>query len=75
METIIVKNITKTHIFFDDLGIGIDPGSSIDFSELFLLYELKSSMDLALQIKAGNIVLNNGISDLTRTECREFFTL
>jgi hypothetical protein len=75
METVIVKNVTGLRIFFEDLGIGIDARSSRILSDLFPLYIIKSSMDFALQVKAENIILNNGIKDFTKLESKEFFTL
>ncbi len=75
MERVIVKNIINSELFIEDLGIGINVKSSIDFSELFALYELKSSKSLEKEVKARNIILNNGVRDFTKIESKEFFEL
>lgn len=70
--TIIVKNVTLSDIFIDDLGITIaasgSPGSSITLSDLYTTFEIVESTDLQSEVATGDIVINDGTDDLSVSE-------
>lgn len=73
METIIVKNLTSNDIILEDLGVTINANSYRNIGEIFLIYQLKCSNDLQLEIENNNIILNDGSKDLSKTQSLAFF--
>ena len=68
MPTVFVKNTTILDIIIEDLGI-IIPGSSImNFTETYEFFEITTSDDLKNQISNGNIIINDGIIDLSKDD-------
>ena len=66
MPIVFVKNTTILDIVLEDLGI-IIPGSSImNLTETFEFYEITSSDDLKNQISDGNVIINDGVVDLSK---------
>lgn len=75
MWTLVVKNNGGSSKLFDDLGISVPASGSIDFSNLFEFEQIVSSDDLRSAVASGgNIVVNNGSSDLNATDGVNFLT-
>jgi len=63
---LIAKNVSVSLQSFDDLdGIEIVASGAVDLSELFDPRTIAASSELRTAISAGDIILNDGVSDLT----------
>ena len=66
MWTVIVKNYGGSSVFFDDLGIAVPAASSLTLSDFFTYEEIADSDDLRTAVASGgNIVVNDGVTDLS----------
>ncbi len=65
MPTVIAKNTTTLDMILEDLGIIIPGSSIIDLTETYDFYEITSSKSLKTQISNGNIIINDGVQDLS----------
>jgi len=66
MATIIIKNNTLSEISVNDLnGLRIPLSSQVTASDLFLEPFVHKSQDLKTKVSAGDLVINNGTSDLS----------
>jgi len=66
-KTIILKNATTTEVKIGSLGL-IIAGSQMAYCEYEDILSLEDSTELPTLINAGTIVVNNGTSDLTKTD-------
>lgn len=73
METIIVKNLTDKDILLEDLGVMIKANYYRNIGDIFYLYQLKCSNDLRIEIENNNMIFNDGIKDLSKTQSLAFF--
>jgi len=75
MWTVIAKNEDSTAIItIDDLGISIGAGIQITLSDQFTYEELADSDDLRQYVEDGDIVINDGSSDLSSANGVKFLT-
>lgn len=65
MTTIIAKNVSGGDIFLDDLGIDLATDSTTELNLLFSIYLISESSDLRDSVSNGDIVINDGNSDLS----------
>lgn len=66
MATIIIaKNNTAGAIFIQDLGIEISGSGQRTLTSTFTKTEISTSIDLTSEVSAGNIIINDGTSDLS----------
>jgi hypothetical protein len=74
--TIIAKNVTVGNIEIQSLGITIAASDQINLtSQGFSLSEIDQASDLYSEVDSGNIVINDGTSDLSSTEGKDWITL
>lgn len=63
---VIAKNNTDSAITMNDLsGVTIDSTSQIILTDIFKFYDLSNSINLKTYVTNGNIIINNGTSDLS----------
>jgi len=76
MAIIIAKNVTAGEVFLEDMGIGVpaSPGQ-ITMSDLFDLNEISNSIDLQNAVSVGDLVINNGTTDLSITGGLKYISL
>lgn len=75
MWNLIVKNNGSSSKLFEDLGISVPASGSINFSDLFGFEQIVISDDLRSAVASGgNIVINDGSSDLNATDGVNFLT-
>lgn len=65
MTTVIAKNPGAVNVGIEELGIIVKAGEQRDLTELFSLDEVTSATDLKTAVTAGQIVINDGSSDLS----------
>jgi len=71
--TIIVKNQTASEIALPDLGNCKVPASGqFELTRVSTISEIYNSSDLITRIDAGDIVLNDGVADLSLADSKEF---
>jgi len=71
----ILKNLTGADVQIADLGEFVIPASNqVDTNLLFKDYEVLGSLDLKAQITANNVVINDGVSDLSPTNSLQYIT-
>ncbi len=75
MWIVIIKNVTKSSILVEDLGLPIDINKEINISEFFTYGQIVGSDDLRDLVKSGDLVLNNGTSDLSSSNGVKYLTL
>ena len=75
MWTLIVKNNGGSPITIEDLGITVPATSQITFSDQFEYEEIASSDDLRDEVNSGNLVVNDGSSDLSSANGVLYLTL
>ena len=68
MTIIIAKNNTSSAIPLDDLGIEIPGSGQRNLTDNFDKNEISASNDLDTQVSSGNIIINDGTSDLSITD-------
>jgi len=68
-KRIIAKNQTGGDLTLNDMGALIIPASSqLDLGVRFSFYDVTRSADLETEITSDNILINDGIQDLTKAE-------
>ena len=73
---VITKNITGSPITIKDLsGVTVDSTSQITLTDIFHFYTIASSINLKTYVTNGNIVINNGTSDLSIANGLEHITI
>jgi len=75
MWTLIIKNNGGSPITIEDLGITVPATSQITFSDQFDYEDIASSDDLRGEVNSGNLVVNDGSSDLTSPNGVLYLTL
>jgi len=75
MWTLIIKNNGGSPITIEDLGITVPASSQITFSDQFEYQEIASSDDLRDEVNSGNLVVNDGSSDLSSANGVLYLTL
>ncbi len=68
MITILAKNVTKKDIMIEKLGISIPSLTQIELvgiEGIFSIVKVISSKELKDIVAAGNIIINDGVSDLS----------
>jgi hypothetical protein len=75
MWALIIKNNTGSSIIVEDLGIPVPSAGQIDFSTQFTYDEIAGSDDLRTEVVAGNLVVNDGTSDLSSSEGEKYLKL
>lgn len=68
MITILAKNVTKKDIMIEELGISIPSLTQIELVGIegsFGIVKVISSKELKDIVAAGNIIINDGVSDLS----------
>lgn len=68
MITILAKNVTKKDIMIEELGISIPSLTQIELvgiEGIFSIVKVISSKELKDIVVAGNIIINDGVSDLS----------
>jgi hypothetical protein len=68
---IIAKNITINNVFIDDLGLDIAPLEQRSLDN-FTIAEVVNSDDLKQAIQDNKVILNNGVSDLSKEDSLSF---
>ena len=69
MSTIIIaKNTTGGDIDLNDLGLSLGPLEILDLTSLFTKSEVIESSDLTSHVENGNIIINDGVSDLSLSD-------
>lgn len=69
MATVIIaKNNGVQNVGVEDLGIVIPPSSQRNLTENFTVYEVQSSIDLKAKVTTGDLVINDGVDDLSIAE-------
>ena len=71
---IIVKNVTNSDKFVEDLGIGIKALEEVELSELFTFYQISCSKDIIFFVQNNELVINDGSRDLTFDEALKFLS-
>jgi hypothetical protein len=74
--TLILKNTTGSPISINDLGVYVPSNNQINVTQLFASNRSEpiQSIDLANQILAGNVVVNNGTSDLSAADAAKYLS-
>jgi len=67
MATVIVKNITGSSIFIEDLGIEVLGNDQLILSELFEFEDISGSNDLKDLVNNDTFIINDGTSDLSKS--------
>lgn len=75
MWQVIVKNNSASDIAIDDLGISIPANSNIDLSLQYSFDTIAGSDSLRDLVSAGQLVINNGTTDLSATDGVNFLKL
>jgi len=75
MWTLILKNSSGSDRTITDLGITITNGSQVTMSDLYTYDELAGSDDLRDHVNTGNLVVNDGTSDLSSANGVEYLIL
>lgn len=75
MWTVIIKNSSGSDQTVDDLGITVLDSSQITFSDSFNFPEIAESDDLRALVQSGDLVVNDGSSDLSAADGVNFLTL
>lgn len=75
MAIVIIRNISGSDKFIEDLGINIGTSSDITLSEVFNIVEICTSDDLKTYIQNEDFVINDGIGWLSPTDGLAHVTL
>jgi hypothetical protein len=62
---VVIKNNSGSNVVLPDLGYEIGNGITVTLSDFFTYGEITDSTDLQAQVLAGNLVVNNGVVDLS----------
>jgi hypothetical protein len=72
--TIIAKNQTASPIVLDDLGVTIPASGQVTLTDDLRSDEVLGSPSLQTEVLAGNVVLNDGTSDVSLVNSTAWFT-
>lgn len=75
MWQVIIKNNDASDYLVEDLGISVVSSGSVNFHEQFTYDEIAGSDDLRTAVGGSNLVINNGVMDLTATGGVGYLTL
>ena len=75
MWTTILENVTLNDIVIDDIGLPIDATSTIQIDENEDWSRIANSDDLREKVTNGNIVINNGVTDLSASDGVDFLKI
>jgi hypothetical protein len=75
MWTVIIKNSSGSDQAIEDLGITVLDATQITFSDSFTFPEIAESDDLRALVQSGDLVVNDGSSDLSAADGVNFLTL
>ena len=73
-KIVIIKNLTASGTYIDDLGVYVPPSGQVNVTELFesKRYSLANSLDLANLVNTDALIVNNGTQDLLKTEVASY---
>lgn len=69
---VIAINDTTSDIFLEDLGLTIPASSQVSLHEQFEFSEIANADPLKVQVTAGNIIINDGSTNLSITNALEY---
>lgn len=75
MATIIIRNVSGTTLDLEDFGLSMVDQEERELHELFDLLEITSSQQLKDLVSAGDIIVNNGSTDLSAADGVKQLTL
>lgn len=75
MWKVIIKNNNASDYLVEDLGISVLASGSVNFHEQFAYDEIAGSDDLRTAVSGSNLVVNNGIADLSTISGTDYLTL
>lgn len=75
MWTVIIKNSSGSDQVIEDLGITVLDTTQITFSDSFTFPEIAESDDLRALVNSGDLVVNDGSSDLSAADGVNLLTL
>lgn len=75
MWTVIIKNSSGSTKTVEDLGISIADSSQVTFSDQFTFDTIAGSDSLRTLVQAGDLVVNDGTSDLSAANGVKYLTL
>ena len=75
MWQIIIKNNDAVDYLVEDLGISVVASGSVNFHEQFTYDEIAGSDDLRTAVSVSNLVVNNGIADLSTISGTSYLTI
>jgi len=62
--TCFIRNPGLSALTIQDLGIELEPGDNLEFSDLFAHSDIFDSLDLKFYIEEGEFIVNDGVTDL-----------
>ena len=75
MWKVIIKNNDASDYLVEDLGISVVASGSVNFHEQFTYTEIAGSDDLRTAVSGSNLVVNDGIADLSTVSGTNYLTL
>jgi hypothetical protein len=75
MWQVIIKNNDASDYLVEDLGISVVSSGSVNFHEQFTYDEIAGSDDLRTAVNNSDLVVNNGIADLSTISGTSYLTL
>ena len=69
---VLIKNISGIDQTIEDLGITIDSTAEMNFDEIFSYDDLAESKDLKDLLNSDDLVLNDGVSDLSSSDAVDY---
>jgi hypothetical protein len=73
---VIIKNNTLSPITIQDLsGVTVDSTSQLTLTDIFYFYDIAKSINLKTYVSNGNIIINNGTSDLSVSNGLDHITI
>jgi len=75
MYTVIIKNDSGSDKTIGDLGITIVDATQITFSDQFTYTQLAGSDDLRFLVNAGDLVVNDGVDDLSSSDGENYLII
>jgi len=73
--TVIIKNNSGSTVELEDFGIEMLNGTQKDFTNYFAYDEISGSKELKDKVSTGELVVNDGTSDLSSSDGAEYITL
>ncbi len=75
MWPLVIKNDGVVAVEIEDMGITVDATSQIDLAAQYDYAEIANSDDLRTEVLAGNLIVNNGTTDLNATDGEEYLEI